>query len=363
MYWNRMGEITTKSNYQTQKWGYDIKEVGIAGFNQQFLEVGMNNIDLDQSPHFRLEQLSDGVYAAIHREAGWAISNAGIIDLGDHTLVFDTFMTPAAARDLRQAAENLTGRPVHAIINSHYHNDHIWGNQVFSEDVDIISTSKAREMILVDGAAEIQGYHDSAQQTLEALEAQYKNETDETQRSHLRIYIDYYQAIIATLPKLKIRPPNLTVTGSIVFEGFNRSAQLIAFEGGHCGSDAILFLPKDNIVFMADLLFTTGHPYLPDGDPDKIKDILAQVRQLHAKIFVPGHGPVGDASTLDWMDEYIDSLNAIINAAINKGATQEEIGLTGMPEEYKHLIFPNFFMANLKFLYQRQLASRAGLVL
>ena len=282
----------------------------------------MGNIEWDNSKHFRLEQLAEGVYAAIHAEGGWAICNAGIVDLGERTLVFDTFMTPDAAKDLVDAAESLTGRTVHAVINSHYHNDHIWGNQAFSEDVDIISTSKAKEMILVDGAAEIQGYRDSAQQTLETLEARYINEIDENQRSQLRIYIDYYQAIIATLPKLKIRPPNLTFTGSLVFEGLKRSAQLIAFEGGHCGSDAILFLPEDHIVFMADLLFTTGHPYLPDGDPDKIKEILAQVRQLHAKIFVPGHGPVGEASTLDWMDDYIDCLNSIIDEAINNGVNR-----------------------------------------
>ncbi len=314
------------------------------------------------SKHFKLEQLAEGVYAAIHSEGGWAICNAGIIDLGDRTLVFDSFMTPDAATDLVEAAEHLTGRSVQVLINSHYHNDHIWGNQAFSEDVDIISTSKAKEMILVDGAAEIQSYHDFAQQTLDALEAKYQNEKDENRRSHLRIYKDYYQAIMTTLPKLKIRPPNLTFTGSLIFEGLKRSAQLIAFEGGHCGSDAILFLPNDKIVFMADLLFTTGHPYLADGDPDKIKDILAQIRQLQATVFVPGHGPVGQASAVDWMNEYIDCLNSIIDDAIDKGEMEDEIGRTGMPLEYEHLIFPNFFVANLKFLYQRQMASRGGSV-
>ena len=47
------------------------------------------------SKHFRLEQLADGVYAAIHvlpdhrgqPSGGAAIGNAGIIDLGDRTLV------------------------------------------------------------------------------------------------------------------------------------------------------------------------------------------------------------------------------------------------------------------------------------
>jgi TatD DNase family protein len=73
---------------------------------------------LPQSKHFRLEELSDGVYAAIHIAGGAAISNAGIVDLGDRTVVYDAFMSPQAADDLRSAAEALLGRPIDAVINS-----------------------------------------------------------------------------------------------------------------------------------------------------------------------------------------------------------------------------------------------------
>src|SRR5512137_1203789 len=106
-----------------------------------------------RSRHFHLERLADGVSAAINSEEGWAICNAGIIDLGDRTLVYDTFTSPQAASDLRDAAEYLTGRPARMVVNSHYHNDHIWGNQAFGPEVDIISTTKTRELIITEGAA------------------------------------------------------------------------------------------------------------------------------------------------------------------------------------------------------------------
>src|SRR5690348_17354447 len=89
---------------------------------------------LPTSKHFRLEPLLDGVYAAIGIEGTGSGSNAGIIDLGDRTLVFDTFLTPQAADDLRTAAERLSGRPVAFVINSHWHSDHIHGNQAFSPE-------------------------------------------------------------------------------------------------------------------------------------------------------------------------------------------------------------------------------------
>lgn len=47
------------------------------------------------SAHFQLHELADGVFAAIHREGGAAQSNAGIIDLGEQVLIFDTFIAPA----------------------------------------------------------------------------------------------------------------------------------------------------------------------------------------------------------------------------------------------------------------------------
>jgi len=82
--------------------------------------------------------LADGVYAALHVEGGYAIGNAGIIDLGDRTLIFDTCLNPRAAKDLQMAAKTLTGRPVDSVINSHWHHDHTWGNQIFGVDIAII---------------------------------------------------------------------------------------------------------------------------------------------------------------------------------------------------------------------------------
>jgi alkyl sulfatase BDS1-like metallo-beta-lactamase superfamily hydrolase len=62
-----------------------------------------------KSKHFTIQKLADGVYVVIAKNGGYAICNAGIIDLGDATLIFDPFMTPEAAEDLKKASELLTG--------------------------------------------------------------------------------------------------------------------------------------------------------------------------------------------------------------------------------------------------------------
>jgi hypothetical protein len=69
-----------------------------------------NGIGPTTSRHFSLQQIADGVHAAIDSAGAGAMSNAGIVDLDDVTLVFDTFMTPQAAADLRITAPEVFPR-------------------------------------------------------------------------------------------------------------------------------------------------------------------------------------------------------------------------------------------------------------
>ena len=311
------------------------------------------------SAHFRLHRLAEGVFAAIHSEGGRAQSNAGIVDLGDRVLIFDTFIAPEAANDLRSAVAALLSRPIAAVINSHYHNDHIWGNQAFANDVPIISTRKTRELITTLGAEEHTWFQAHTQERLSGLEAQFDQGMDETSRRLTSYSIEYYRTILGVLPKLEIRLPNLTFVDQLEFFGPRRAAQLICFGGGHTGSDAILYLPEERIIFMADMLFVGTHAYLPDGDPDETRRTLSRIMQLPAATLVPGHGPVGNTSDVERMVRYLDRLETLVEEAMRKGMPEDELAHIHMPDEYRQWIFPSFFASNLKFLYQ--LRSAGGL--
>ncbi len=70
---------------------------------------------------FELVELGPGVHAAVSDIAGAAVGNAAIIDLGDKTLVIDSFMTAQAARELRTEVTRLTGRSAFMLVNTHWH--------------------------------------------------------------------------------------------------------------------------------------------------------------------------------------------------------------------------------------------------
>jgi cyclase len=305
---------------------------------------------LPESKHFRLQQLAEGVYAAIHRDGGAAIGNAGIVALGDCTLVFDTFLAPQPAEDLRNAAEALTGRRVDTVIDSHWHND-----QAFGAGTDIVSTEATRRLILTTGGSDdFDSLMANAEARLEATLARFQAAEDEGRRRELALWIDEYRSIVAAKLILQVRAPNLTFTERLVFHGAERSAALMDF-AGHTQSDAVLFLPREGIAFLGDLLFVGCHPYLGDGDPDALLHALEAVSGLAPKLVVPGHGPVGTADDLVQMQQYVSTLDGLARKMVEEGEAEEGIDAMAVPELFDAWLIASFFSANLHFLYQRHL--------
>ena len=305
-----------------------------------------------QSRHFRLDTLAAGVYAAIHNDSGgYAICNAGIIDLGDRTLVFDCFMTPEAARDLKRAAEEVTGHPVSFVVNSHCDNDHIRGNQVFVPGAEIISTSWTRQAIAASEPEQIRYEQENAPNRLAGLEQQWKTASPE-ERSELLMWIGYYRGMIASHPELRLTLPTLTFDDTLSLYGTARTVMLRAMGKGHTESDLVLYLPREKLLFAGDLLFVGRHPWLGDGFPWEWKETLRSMSGWDIKRVVPGHGPVSPREALLSLAEYIDTLSAIAAKGRAAGWTEEEVAALPIPAKYKGWFFGRFYPSNLRALYQ-----------
>jgi cyclase len=314
-----------------------------------------------ESNDFRIEEMADGVYAVIHIDGGAAIGNAGIVDLGDRTLVYDSLFTPRAAEDLRTAAEALFDRPIYMVIDSHWHNDHIWGNQSFDAGTDIISTEETRRIYVeTRGHGAYDEFMAAAEANLEMTKAQLEAAQDERQRREIKMWVDYHQAVVDTKPILQHRPPNLTFDRRLLFHGTVRSAELIPFENGHTESDVVLFLPQQRIAFMSDLLFIGHMPYLGGGNPESLLHALQAVSELTPKLVLPGHGPVGTAESLSVLAQYVRTLDGLARKMVEDGAAEEVIDEMAIPEPYTDWLFAAFFPVNMHFLYQRWLERTAA---
>jgi cyclase len=316
---------------------------------EEILTVSKNS---PKSKHFQIKQLASGVYAAIASEQGYASCNAGIIEIGDRTIIFDTFLTPEAARDLPKVAEQLTSNRITHVINSHEHNDHIRGNQVFRSDVDIISTVKTREAIARNEPETIKLEKETIHKEIHDVESKLDTEKDPKRRRELALLLSYMRGVSKSHYELKTRLPNITFEHKLAIHGTKRTVELIPL-AGHTKSDVILFLPEERIAFMSDLLFVNMHPYLASGSPEQWKKSLAKVRALGVDIAVPGHGPVGESADFSAMLQYIQSLENIVLNMIESGKSAEQASFEPIPAPFDTwLCLENFFVTNLKFLYK-----------
>jgi glyoxylase-like metal-dependent hydrolase (beta-lactamase superfamily II) len=309
--------------------------------------------DLPQSKHFRLEELAGGVYAAIATEEGSAVGNAGIVDLGGETLVFDTFMTPAAARDLQATAERLTGNPVTYVINSHWHNDHIRGNQVFPSTTHIITTGATRTLIATKGREELATDKQGAEASLRAVRQRLETETDQAGLEDARILVPYFEGMIASLPDVQLRLANLTFEGRLVIHGSGRAAEALCFGGGHTDNDAILYLPEERIAFLGDLLFIGYQPYLCDGDPWEWTQALEKIENLDIKIAVPGHGRPGGPADLRLIRQYIFELEKLAAEVADGRGSADEAAAQEIPAPFSTWKLKGIFAQNMRFLHGR----------
>ncbi len=307
----------------------------------------------DDRRHFTLEPLADGIWAAIHRVGGWAIGNAGIIDLGDATLLFDALLTPAAADDLAAAALALTGRAPAAIVLSHYHNDHIRGSQVFP-GVPIVATRATRSLIDTLGRDELASDLEHAAPQL-ARTAAMAVADDPAHRAYAASFEPYWAGLVASAPNVTLRLPTVTFEDRLEFHGSRRTARVISLGPGHTPDDAVLVLEDDGVVFCGDLLFVGCHPYLADGDPDGWLRALDTLGGYGSARFVPGHGAVGSASDVRALSDHIQGLQATAAQLHRDGASDDAVEEL-LPRDASaawDFAFP-FYRSNLRFLLERE---------
>jgi cyclase len=311
------------------------------------------------SAYFDLEPLADGVFAALSTDPRWATSNAGFVNLGDRTLVFDSFASPKAAEELRKAAEQETGHTVSWVINSHFHGDHVRGNQAFTPQAGVVASGPTRQRIA--GSAErIERARKTWPQAILDLREQAAKESDSEKRRSLQEQVEEMEDQLSVFATLQLTPPQLTFEQRLTFHGSRRSAIAITFAGGHTDSDSVLWLPQDRILFAGDLLFRGGHPWTGDGDLRCWVKILDQLQALEPSVIIPGHGPVATVGDLAFLRRYLTDIDDLLQNAILSGLSREEVEKLPVPAPYAGLTHEGMYRESLTLLYDKRSATSSS---
>ncbi len=297
--------------------------------------------------HFSIETVGDGVYVAIP-DGG---SNAGIVNLGDKTLIFDTFTTIGPARELKKAAERLTGRPPSLVINSHAHADHYQGNVVFADDAILIASIKTRNAIAEEGLFRLERMKNSMMEQANSLRKKLGQTSNENEKIQLDAILNEYDEFFEDYPHPKdIRLPVLIFEQSLTFQGSRRMAKLMTFGGAHSPCDAVLWLPDEKILFAGDLIIPNDNLILSQGNPENWLPILKQLEALGPTIIVPGHrGIIPADEGFAWARYYLNYVTDLADELSPCGNSTVSLEDLAAPPGCRH----NWFIQNMDFLIKR----------
>jgi glyoxylase-like metal-dependent hydrolase (beta-lactamase superfamily II) len=192
--------------------------------------------------------------------------NIGAILGDDGVLIVDTRVTHRQADEILADLRDLTPLPVRAVVNTHGHNDHAFGNHRFRP-------------------APIWGHERCARMI---------RETGGDQLARVAAAIP---ELAADLAEVVLDPPDRTFDGefeTLDFDAGGRRVELRHLGRGHTDNDIVVIVPDADVLFAGDLVEADAPPYFGDSYPiDWPRTVEQMVEHVRGAV-VPGHGTVGD---------------------------------------------------------------------
>lgn len=265
-----------------------------------------------------------GVQEAITAANGGAIANITIIDTDAGAVIIDTGPSLRFGEALAKLARQLTGKDIARVYNTHFHPDHVLGNQAFAP------AAIAAPQGVIDGLKVAGGGFSDAM---------------------YRIAGDWMRGTEVVLPASAL-------SGEAEDFG-NRRFRPLAMRG-HTASDLVLFDELSGFLFAGDLVFLDRAPTTPHADIDRWIVSLANLGAIpHARL-VPGHGPAEDNTRgIDQTRQWLLAIRDIIRDAFEKGLDITEAITLPLPSWTEKIALGRYeFERTVMHLYPKLEAER-----
>ena len=190
--------------------------------------------------------------------------NVGVVLARDGMVVIDTRASYRLADALRAELRELSPLPVAAVINTHHHWDHTFGNGRFPS-TPIWGHRRCAERVRDDG---------------EAMRSRVSSQAPEYAEE---------------LAEVKLTPPDRVFDDAATVDLGDRQIELTFLGHGHTDNDIIITVPDAAVMFAGDLLENEAAPGYGDAFPGAWAVTVAErlVPMIDGAV-VPGHGSVAD---------------------------------------------------------------------
>jgi cyclase len=284
-------------------------------------------------------QLADGVYAIRHQDPfpGWVNGNTTVVIGENEVLVVDSCQFSYFAQEDIAQIRKWTPKPVHYLVNTHWHADHNSGNRDYLEAFPglVIVAHPATRSMLADTAPnyprdvmrDAAPLREKLSHRLESGRADDGKPLTEAARAEAAARLAEVDRMMAALPGFSYQLPTLTFERDLHVDLGNREVEIEHLGRGNTAGDVLVYLPKEKILVSGDLLVSPV-PFAFDGYPVEWIETLEAMDRLDAATIVPGHGDVmRDETFLHLVIETMESVVARVHEQIrnNDDVTLEEV--------------------------------------
>ena len=289
-----------------------------------------------------VRKIGNGLYATISdpSKGFTTISNGGFLAGKDAAFLIEGFGTPGGASFQMDALRMVSQVPVKGALDTHYHFDHSLGNAFYGTNgVELWAHATAAKRI-VDNYAPLQGA--DKETVLGSYEKRVKDAKSDAERAHaqgdLNAFTGLFQLANSTLLALPNRPLDpAKLPMSIDLGGLKA---VLESHPGHSGTDIIVKVPDQNVVYTGDLLFSGWYPVCLDekatisGWRETLKKFAALDKDT---LFVPGHGQIcgqeGIASIREVFDDIVGQAEKMYKAGVPVDEAQHRYVV---PDKFKN---------------------------
>ena len=288
-----------------------------------------------------VRKVGNGLYATISDTSKGlqTLCNGGFLVGKDAALLIEGFVSPAGARFQYETLRTLNQGPLMGALDTHYHFDHTMGNSFYGGNGIALWAHAGVAKRIYDNYSPMQGADKAA--FFAPIEARTKNAKTEVARKHAAEYaaamgniFNVTNSNVLAFPNRPLDPAKLPM--KLDLGGL--TAQVETYPG-HSGTDLIVRVPEQNVVYTGDLLFNHMYPVAFDehatvsGWRSTLKTFLSWDKDT---IFIPGHGQVTGRDGVQLSVDLFDDIAAQAEKMHKSGVPAEDAAdQYQVPDKYK----------------------------
>ncbi|MBZ5527695.1 MAG: MBL fold metallo-hydrolase [Acidobacteriia bacterium] len=290
-----------------------------------------------------VRKIGEGLYATISDESKGiqTMCNGGFLAGKDAALLIEGYVTTAGAAFQFDALRMASQVPVKAALNTHYHFDHSLGNAFYgAKDIPLWAHAKVASR-MAESYLPIQGITKTAMTG--PVEKQAKEAQSETVREHLQSDLGMMNAVYDLVSSTVLSMPNHPLDPAALplkVDLGGLEAILESFPG-HSGTDIIVRVTAQNVVYAGDLIFNTVYPVCFDAQAT-MSGWRATLKTFASwdkdTLFVPGHGPIcgqeGVRNLREVFDDLAEQAEKLHKAGVPRAEAEHRYAV---PEKFKSL--------------------------